>query len=48
MMSEKREDEEMLTIMSSWAKYKSRIEKEIDRKIETKLTGNRYLNCSYD
>ncbi|EGR34244.1 hypothetical protein IMG5_019280 [Ichthyophthirius multifiliis] len=46
-IAEKREDEEKLEMMKQWAVNKSRIEKEINRKVDSSTFGNDFKQLEY-
>lgn len=37
----------MISLIQEWAKAKGRLEKEINRKIDSNIYGSRFKNCEY-
>lgn len=46
-LKEKRENEEMIKMVQDWSFAKGRIEKEINRKIDSNIYGSRFKDCEY-
>lgn len=46
-LQQAKEDEEMVSQIKMWSKYKSRVEKEIDRKLDSTCYGSRYTQCDF-
>ena len=46
-LKEKREDEELVAMMKNWSSTKGRVEKEINRRIESKIQGNVFRECDF-
>lgn len=46
-MKEKRENEEMIKIMGEYSLAKGRIEREINRKIDSNIFGSKFRDCEY-
>lgn len=44
---EKRSNEEMVQILTNWSLAKGRIEKEINRKMDSSLNGSKYAELDY-
>ena len=40
--AQKRQDEEMVTMMQQWSQNKAKMEKEMNRRIESATYGNRF------
>lgn len=45
---QKREDQELIRMMSDWAKQKGRVEKEIGRRIDSAHNGNNFKEVRYE
>lgn len=43
----KRQEEEMINFVSDWSHAKSRVEKELTRKIDSQAYGSNYKECEY-
>ncbi|EAS03934.3 hypothetical protein TTHERM_00456720 (macronuclear) [Tetrahymena thermophila SB210] len=46
-VNDKRQDEERITYIKEWSLAKGRLEKEINRKIDSTIYGSQYIKCDY-